>query len=307
MKTFKTSDIFKTSLIFLLILINFQGFSQAGDYMFIPENKIKKKQYREFVDQEIINEYDRIIAVYKLETDDANKLGLLQIEKAYILTNDKLIEFMKIGDRITKNTILIDKILNISLDPTLKVIEFEDITYYCKLKEEHLYDNVESYTGTFNSFDGKQFYSLLMDVWNKTNSYNRLRQIYTRFYDEKGNKIPTHSELIEKEKITELKKEIGELRQLTVSDYSNLYFINENPLIKIRYDVADSIYVVTRIVLDNLPEDLESRKVAIMNYEILIRDKHEIPYQDNRGITYVEASELETDNIEKITDFIKTE
>lgn len=303
----KSSKIVTGLLFILLIFINFQGFSQTDNYTFIPENKIKKGQISELIENETIHKYDRVLAIYKLDTDDANKLGLLQIDKFYLLTNDKIIDYMKIDNRITKNTILIDKILNISLDSNLTILVFGDIYYLCELREEHLSDYDNSINGNFDSNDGKQFYSLLKDVWNKTNSIDRLREIYSHFYDENGNKIPTPSELIEKEMINELSKEIGEIRQLTTDDYSNLYFIHENPLIKIRYDVADSVYVVTKIVLDNLPEDLRSRQDAISNYEILIKDKYAIPYKDRRGTTYIEASELNTDNIKSITDFIQVD
>ena len=91
----RPGNIFRTLLFILLILINFQGFSQTDNFVFIPENKINKEQIRELFKNDIIHKYDRILAIYKLNTDDVNKLGGLQIEKFSVLTNDKIIDFIK--------------------------------------------------------------------------------------------------------------------------------------------------------------------------------------------------------------------
>ncbi len=293
-------------LIFVLFVLNqCTTLSQNGSYTFIPKKKITKSQILGFMKDSITNEYDNVLAIYKMEVPKFKDPSFLKIDFSYILTNDKLIEYHNVGGSITKNIVLIDKILKINQDTNLTITVFENTHYICELKEEHLFTSEMTINGDFNINDGKKFYSLLRDVWSENYSYDYLKMVYNHFYDENGDKKLTPSDSLEIEKMKELEVVLSEFKEIEFEKKSHTYFqLDKNPLIKISFNIFNSKYNIEGVELDTLPEDRTSRLMALIMYPVRVKDKYELPYQYNE-LKYLNAFELEFESAEKVLEELR--
>lgn len=294
-------------LILTFLIFSEPAFSQDPLYNLINKDQITMKHYKEFIGKNLIQNIDTIVGLYIMDTKESNKLGRLQIEKLIILTDNKLIEYMSIAGRESKETAFYKDILDIKIneiDSNIQVLIFDRIFHFEKLNENHLLTNQVKLIINIYSPDGKNFYDLLINCWKTSNSYSESRNIYFQFYDTYGKKIPRPSELTRRKFILALTKEMDRNHTVfEIDEYSNCYLVEDNYLTQISYNVIKETYKLLRIKIEPIPEDM-FRMFAITLYEKEVKEKHSLPYK-YREYLYLSAFELETNDMIYLIEHIK--
>lgn len=290
---------------FLLTLSTNSAYSQVNNWEYKFEKDVNKKIIKTFVNNGIINSNETVIAYYRLKTD--NYTGSLALEMATILTDQKVIDYQRVGESVIQKTILLDNILKLELNDQMTSIYVsinEGVTHNAKFDEDRLSKNGASLSSVMkDKTKGHQFYKLIDKQWRTSKTFEINQQIYGEFFDQNGDYILRSSDQFRLKKMDELKSFLDNSVLNTFRSSAYIYCFHGKLIYEIDYDKDQEKYLIIRLEVSDSQKDGKNNTELFLNYKYVIKDKYELPY-NARGIEYIEEKELVTENIEDLVSFI---
>ena len=294
-------------IIFGLILSDCANTADNNRRNILLEEEITTELYSRLKNLELISTDDKIIGLnYSLINQPTHK------SEAYtFFTSDKFLQYYQSNDnepRIIK--IPISRILNIEqrTDPlredriAIKIKHFRAITFNERKQQDEIFDLDHQFWLSFDNKESSQvkFYRLLKETWTNNIAYEEMRNIYTKFYDEKGNRKITTDQEFARNKLSQLREQIEKLPFTIVNHDDFFVAYQEREVYLFHYDYVDEKFTVFNVITqDNIEDNIDATTIIISIYPIHRHGDIELPYT-SKGYTITSAFKHYEKDIEKI-------
>ncbi|WP_420580442.1 hypothetical protein [Reichenbachiella sp.] len=280
-------------------------FAQMNNAEYRFKKNIDKKVVKSYVSKGIIEKGEIVLAYWRINTDKYS--GSLAIEKATILTSDRIVDYSVVGESIINKTVSLNDVISIELNDSKSSIYIslnEGVEFNEKFNERRLSKNGAIFTSVMSDPNkGIEFYDLLKRQWNLSPNYVNNQKIYNEFFDEQGEYILRPSDLYFLKKMDEFKAQLDST-SLNVFRYSAfIYYFKQKNIFELAFDRDTDSYSLLRLKVSESQKDGKNNTNLFLNYKYVIKDKYELPY-NARGVDYLEAEEMTTDKIEDIIKFL---
>jgi hypothetical protein len=268
---------------------------------------ITTELYNRLKNLELISADDKIIGLnYSITNEPTHKS-----EMYTFFTSDKILQYYQSKDNEPRIiTIPISSILNIErkTDPlredriAIEIKHFRTITFNERKQQDDIFDLNDQFWLSSDSKENKQekFYQLLHDTWTNNIAHEEMRNIYSRFYDEYGNRRITTDQEFARNKLSQLRQQIEKLTINIVNHDDFFVAYHEREVYLFRYDYVDDKFTVFHVITKDIIEDNMAATTIILSiYPIHRHGELALPYT-NRGYTITSAFKHYEKEIEQI-------
>ena len=294
-------------IIFGLILSDCANTADNNRRNILLEEEITTELYNSLKNLELISTDDKIIGLdYSVINQPTHKS-----EMYTFFTSDKFLQYYQSNDNEPRIiNIPISRILNIErkTDPlkedriAIRIKHFRTLIFNERKQQDEIFDLDNQFWLSFDAKESSQenFYRLLQETWTNNIAYEEMRNIYTTFYDEKGNRKITTDQEFARNKLSQLRQQIEKLPFTIVNHDDFFVAYQEREVYLFRYDYVDEKFTVFNVITqDNIEDNIDATTIIISIYPIHRHGDIELPYT-SKGYTITSAFKHYEKDIEKI-------